>query len=356
MKRLFVLALIFAGCSSSEDSILPIKRAITESVYASVTVQPDSLYDAYAAVNGILEVNYVEEGDIVIKNDLIAKVINTTPKLNEENARLAYDLARDQLEGKADLLATIRNEITAAVITFENDSTNFIRQQNLWSQNIGSKATYDQKKLAFQLSKTRLENLKSNLIQTERELQTKFEKAKVNYQSARTQRSDFVVKSNINGKVYSISKNPGEIVSTREPLASIGSSSFFIIELLVDEVDIVKVKLGQQLIISLDAYSNQIFEGKIHKILPQKDQRSQTFTVEALFINAPETIYAGLSGEGNIIISKRENALTIPKTYLVNSTKVLTEEGEIAVETGVEDLEYIEILKGIDENTRVIKP
>ena len=54
---------------------------------------------------------------------------------------------------------------------------------------------------------------------------------------------DFAVKSKINGKVYALYKEPGEIVTTMEPLASIGSATNFIIEMLVDEDKLV-VNLG----------------------------------------------------------------------------------------------------------------
>ena len=47
------------SCSKKEDKILPKKQDLTESVYTSVIIQPDSLYQVYAAVAGILENNLV---------------------------------------------------------------------------------------------------------------------------------------------------------------------------------------------------------------------------------------------------------------------------------------------------------
>lgn len=49
-------------------------------------------------------------------------------------------------------------------------------------------------------------------------------------------------------------------MNTMEPLASVGSANNFIIELLVDEVDIVKIKVDQKTLVTLDAYGTEVFE------------------------------------------------------------------------------------------------
>jgi multidrug efflux pump subunit AcrA (membrane-fusion protein) len=125
---------------------------------------------------------------------------------------------------------------------------------------------------------------------------------------------------------------------------------------LVDEVDIVKIANGQKIRITLYAYTNEVFTWKVSKIYPQKDERNQTFTLEALFDNPPKTLYPGLSGEANIIISKKEEALTIPKSYVVDGTKVTTDNGLIDIQIGLQNLEFVEILSGITENTYIYKP
>jgi multidrug efflux pump subunit AcrA (membrane-fusion protein) len=126
--------------------------------------------------------------------------------------------------------------------------------------------------------------------------------------------------------------------------------------MLVDEVDIVKLKIGQRALIVLDAYPNRVFEAKVSKIYPKKDERSQTFKVEALFSKSPPTLYPGLSGEGNIIIEQKEDALVIPKEYLINDSLVETETGRVKIRAGLQDLDRVEVLSGIDAGTVLLKP
>lgn len=354
ISPLFLIFLVFS-CNTNREFTTVQNRSIVESVYASVVIQPDSLYDVYSIVSGILDKNLVEEGSLVQRNQNIIEIINNTPKLNAENSKLAYDLAVKNYKGSSAILNSIKDEIAAAELRYQNDSINFFRQANLWKQNIGSKAQYDSQKLKYQLSKNSLNLLKSKLTQTENELRTAVEQTQNTYKSTLSTSKDFSIRSNMSGKIYALYKEPGEIVSTIEPLASIGSATNFIIEMLVDEVDIVKITLGQKVLIHLDAYEDKVFEAEVSKIYPKKDERNQTFLVEAIFNNSPKKLYPGLSGEANIIIAKNENALIIPKSFLFNNNQVLTDDGLTSVELGLENMEYVEIISGLEESTRIYK-
>ncbi len=356
-KELFIgISILLFSCSKTKDKILPIQKSLTESVYASITIQPDSLYQAYAIVAGILDKNLVEEGDTIVKNQAIIQIINSSPKLNTQNAKLALELTKENYNGKATILGTIEDEIYAATLKFKNDSINYFRQKNLWEQKIGSKVTYDTKKLNYELSSNNLKLLHSKYHRTKNELSTAVKQAQNNYQATLITTKDFTIKSKIKGKVYALYKEPGEIVTTLQPLAVIGSKNRFIIKMLVDEVDIVNIIEKQRIIISLDAYHGKMFTAKVAKIYPKKDERNQTFTVEAIFDKAPEKLYPGLSGEANIIIAKKVNTLTIPKEYLIGNNKVKTEKGIINITTGLQNLESVEILTGITKDTFIYKP
>lgn len=352
----FITIAFILSCNESREKVLPSKVTINESVYTSVTIQPDSLYQVYAAVGGILDKNFVEEGDSVAKGTSIAQIINNTPKLNTENAKLNLQLARENYSGSNTVLMALRDEIKAAELQYKNDSVNFCRQENLWKQNIGSKIEYENRKLAYELSSNNLRLLKSNYERTKTELKTKLRQAENNYETSLITTQDFNVQSKINGKVYALYKNQGEIINTMEPIAAVGSTNDFIIEMLVDEVDIVKLKIGQTALITLDAYGSKVYSANISKIYPRKDERSQTFKIEAIFTEPPEILYPGLAGEGNIIISQKENAITIPKEYLIDENKVLTEDGIIEIVTGIQDLERIEVRSGLDAETYILKP
>ncbi|NNL09429.1 MAG: HlyD family efflux transporter periplasmic adaptor subunit [Croceitalea sp.] len=351
-----VVCLLLASCGGENSKIYPKKVPLTESVYASATVQPDSLYQAYSAVIGILDQNLVQEGEAVKKGEAVLQISNTSPKLNMRNAELAWRLAKKNYQGDAAVLTGIHDEIKASELKLQNDSINYFRQKNLWEQNIGSKVEFDNRKLAYELSQSNTNLLKRKYERTKNELQTQLQQAENNYKSTSTVSKDFTVSSKIDGTVYALYKNPGEIVNTMEPVAAIGKSKDFVVELQVDEIDIVKLEVGQKILITLDAYQGEVFEARLRKIFPRKDERSQTFKIEAIFNQAPAKLYPGLSGEGNIIVAEKKEALTIPKSYLIRNSMVKTEDGEVEVTIGLQTLDSVEILEGIDEKTALLKP
>lgn len=357
MKTLsFFLVIILFACGKSEkEAIKPQVQSLTESVYSSVTIQPDSLYQVYSTVNGILDNFYVTEGDEINAGSAIAQIINTVPELNGKNAKLALNLAKQNAGKNSTILGGIADEINNAKLRVKNDSLNYLRQQNLRKKGLGAQAQYDASKLAYQTSTNAVKMLRDKYIRTELELNTNLNQATNHYKSAISNSKDFTITSKINGKVYKINSNKGELISVQSPIASIGSKKNYLIEMLIDEVDITKIELNQDIIIKLDAYEKEVFKAKIVKIYPSKDIRTQTFKIEGKFINRPKKLYPGLTGEANIIIQTRENILTIPNEYVNENNQVNTGKELIDVVVGIKNLEKIEIISGIDSSTLIYK-
>ncbi len=359
MKKIFYYstALLLFGCGGEDRvSISPEIKTITESVYSSVTIQPDSMYNVYSSVTGILDKILVNEGDKVIMGQDLFQITNNNPKLNTENAKLAMQIAKDNYNGENPVLTDLLNEVKLAELKLTNDSMNYERQKNLWNQKIGSKAEFDAKKLQYETSKNTVKTLHNKFDRTSVQLKQQYQQAVNNYEASLTLTKDFTIESKINGTVYAIYKNPGEIISAQQPVAMLGSSNQFIAELLVDEVDVVKLNLDQEALITLDAYSEKVFRASVSKIYPQKNNRSQTFKIEARFIDVPEKLYPGLSGEANILINQKQQALVIPRSCLMEGNKVETETGLVEITVGLESLDYVEVLKGLSKNDKVFLP
>ena len=258
--------------------------------------------------------------------------------------------------GNNNLLKNIQLEIKTIKEQVSLDSINFKRQERLWSQNIGRKSDLDQFKLKYQTSQKQLDILEQKLVQTKTNLKNNYKKALTKTKTEKSQLADYTVRSEIAGKVYFINKEVGDFISSQERFAEIGSDDKFKLEMDIDEVDITKIELGDSVLILLDAYANQIFVATVNKIFPKKDDITQTFRVESGFKELPPKLYNGLAGEANIIVSRRNNTLVIPAEYLLPNNKVMTTDGERNIKVGLKNLEFVEILSGIDTTTTIIKP
>jgi len=169
------------------------------------------------------------------------------------------------------------------------------------------------------------------------------------------------------GVVVSISDNiiPGANIALTDTLVIADTSRFkFVAQ--VDEVDYGKITLGQKAEISLDAFSDEIFEGivsYIGKAGVKTAGGGVTIPIEIQFDSNGNNMAVGLSGDVEFIVEEKENVLVIPKRYLSykdgNSVVYIFENGnqeEKIVTTGLTTLTEIEIIEGLSEDQEVILP
>lgn len=344
------------SCHSKSDQTKPNYKDITESVYASVTVIPEISYLAFTSRPGLIEHITIKAGDTVHRGQVLFRVATSQTDNRLIDAQLDFSQSKANFLGPESLLNTLQLDIQNQQKKLSLDSVNFKRQENLWQQGIGTAIEYDRAKLTYQTSQNTYKTLIEKYEQTATNLQNAYKKAANRVKSEETARQEYAITSAIDGRVYNVFKEVGELLGVQEPLAEIGSSKQFKISMDIDEVDITKIGLGDDVIISLDAYPNEVFNATITKIFPKKEAATQTFKVESHFTKTPPKLYNGLSGEANIIIATRKSVLTIPTEYLLPGNVVQTTNGEVAVKTGIKNMEFVEITSGLDTNSILQKP
>lgn len=345
--------LLFSSCSEKKDSITPTVQPITHSIYASVTVEPANLYTAYPQQTGIITEVFIEEGDSVYAGQKIGSVLNSGIEINQEKAQLQYQLAESKLFGSGNTLKSIDGEIEALKSQVKFDSINYFKNKSLLEKDAVSGSTVDNFKLKYELSKKQLQNTNQKYVQVKKELENGLMLSQANLKVANINMDDSYIYSFIDGMVYNVQKEMGEFISSQMPFAQIGSKHQFVLKMLVDEEDITQIKIGQQVIVSLEAYPDATFNCEVSKIYPQKDQVNQTFMVEGIFLDKPATLFYGMSGESNIIINEIKEALVIPREFLNANQEVNTENGLQQVSIGLKDMEFVQITDGIDAQTKI---
>lgn len=342
-------ALFFLSCSKSGETISPEQGDITESVYASGIIKSEGQYQVYPRSNGILQTLFVQEGDQVKSGQVLFSIYNETSRLSRENAQLLAEF--NAYENNSDKLRELKMNIDLARNKMLNDSINFERQKTFYRQEIISKNAYEQSELLYENSKTAYRSAQLRYNDLKRQLAFSDRQSQRNLEISRNVESDFLVKSEQNGKVYAILKEKGEMVNVQTPVAIIGAADRFMIELQIDENDIVRIREGQKLLVILDSYKDQTFEARVTKINPYLNERSRTFTIEAAFTQKPPQLYPNLSLEANIVVNSKKGALLIPRKFLIDDHYVMRQDGKkIKVKTGLKDYQKVEILEGISKN------
>lgn len=355
IRILCLVSIFIFSCKSKVEKTKPTVASISESIYASGIVKSKNQYQAYATVNGIVEEIYVTEGDTLKKGDLILSISNEAQRMNKENAQLAaafsdFNANQGKLNEAKLIIDLSRNKM-------KTDSSMYFRQKSLYNQHIGTLAELEQKELNYQNSKTTYYSSVVRYNDLKRQLNFNSSQSKKNLLISSKLESDYTLRSEIDGIIYSITKSKGEIVGAQTPLAILGDATQFILEMQVDEYDILKIKKGQTVLISMDSYKDKVFEAKVTKINPLMNERSKTFLVEAEFTELPPLLYPNISFEANIVTTSKEKALLIPRSYLINDSFVLNNNGEkVLVKTGLKDYEKIEIISGIGAGDELTKP
>lgn len=346
-----------AACGKRPETTRPTLGPITESVYANGTVKADGQYMVYPVATGTVTMLLVKAGDTVKAGQPLLRIDDRASGLA---ARSAYaQLNALELNAREDgpVLAQLKEALEQAGDRFRLDSANYARQRALWAQQIGSRAELDQRELAFTTSKAGLARASKSLEETRNRLRSELDVARNNAALNSAGNDDRTPKSLIDGVVYDLLVEPGELATPQKPIAVVGSATGLYLELEVDEYDIRLVKPGQQAFITLDSYDGTAFESAVTRIIPLMDPRSRTFKVEARFKKTPPQLYPNLTAEANIVLRTKENALTIPAAYLLPGDYVLTgPDQRVQVRTGARDLEKVEVLEGITADTELVKP
>jgi HlyD family secretion protein len=354
---LALLSCLVIGCTADHETTTPTVSAITESVYASGIVKAEGQYQVVPAVNGTVAALLVREGDTVKAGQPILRIDDRTSAAAARSADAQLRLLEQNVSDNGPVLTQLREAVIQARDRYTLDSTNYARQRALWEQRIGSKSELDQRELAFSGSKAAYTRAQKALEETRNRLRTELDVARNSAAISGAGNDDRTPRSLIDGIVYDIMIEPGELATTQRAVAVIGSATDLYLELEVDEYDITRVQVGQEAFITLDSYSEQAFRASVTRIVPLMDERSRTFRVQARFIERPPTLYPNLTAEASIVLQKKETALTIPASYVVDGAFVLTgPEERTAVKLGIRDMERVEVLEGIEATTVLYKP
>jgi len=352
---LLMVFVTLSGCRSKHEHILPVYKPVTESVYASGKIKSLDQYQVFASVSGIIKTIYVSEGDRVNAGTRLLSIVNNEQLLRRQNASL--DARFSDIGANQNRLNDAARQVSLAEQKMLNDSALYFRQKNLWEQQVGSRVDLEQRQLNYEEAKTQLHSARTSYSELRRQVLFASSQSKKNLEIASTQASDFELTSKINGTVYALYKKKGEQVSPQTPLALIGATDSFLMEMEVDEDDIVRVLPGQQVLVTMESYKNQVFEARVSKIYPVMDEQSKTVTVEAIFVKPPARLYPNVSFEASIVISSKPRALLIPRNYLLNDSLVIKSGNDtVKVRTGLKNYQMVEITSGLGINDQLLKP
>ncbi len=215
--------------------------------------------------------------------------------------------------------------------------------------------------------------------------------SELSLQNTKDQLDDYNITSPISGTVLEKTSKAGDTVdnsSESTVMAVIADMSKLTFDIDVDELDIGKIELGQEVQVTADSLENKIFKGiisNISKIGTSMDGVA-TYPVTVEMENTSD-LMIGMNVNAEIVIESKEDVLKIPSSALNRGNRVLvkdkdgskTEEQKqsnsqmsesskmskteapegyayINVEIGISNTDYVEIVSGLEEGDIVVVP
>jgi len=353
---LVLLILFSIGCSEREQ-IQVKKMNLVQGVYASGNVLPVGHYEVTGKVSGIVEEILVSVGEEVTTGTPLVKIQNQPNESNLQIARNQLELARKNAAPESDILIQYSEQLENTRASFLQDSIEVERFRQLQRDSIGTRQDLERAQLRYQTSLNNYRIAESRLQEIHDRLQIELDNALNNYRAQESLTGDYTILSAIDGRVYDIIPKQGELIAGNRPIIEIGATDRFETELQVDETDIVWVKEGQQVFYELDALEGTLLSGVITLIHPRINTIERTAKVIASVDNQGFSLYPGMALEANIVISEKDDVLVLPVTYLNEANEVILKDQSLKrVETGIRDLNYVEIQSGLEEGDVVLKP
>lgn len=323
-----VVVLIMVSASAKRDKGTEVRfetvgrRDLVAAVTASGKIQPKKKVDISADITGRITRIAVREGDLVQKGQFLLQIDATIYQANMQRANAAMSSAE---AGAVQAKATRDQSSRALVRTKE------LREQN---PNLVSQEQLEQAQTGFDIAEANL-NASQHLV----------EQARAGLQEARDQLAKTHLTAPMDGRVTRLAVEEGEVAVpgtfSRETglLLTVSDLSVIQTTVNVDETDVVRVNIGDSVEVTIDAFPDTTFVGRVTKVsnsailtgassVPGQNDRAVDYEVEITLANPPAEVRPDLSATARIVTDTRKQALAIPIIALTvrENTPIATEQ------------------------------
>ncbi|MBC8384838.1 MAG: efflux RND transporter periplasmic adaptor subunit [Candidatus Cloacimonetes bacterium] len=354
MKKFFITLLIiilvvivvgFVYSKNKKKAIKPFERVksytvkkgmITVKLEETGDIQPIKEINIKSKVSGKIMRFFVEEGDFVKKNDIIAEI---EPDYNQ-----------------AEKISQVISSLELAEIKLRNAERDYNDKKELFKDKYVSQKEIDSYKDALTVAKI---NYNSALKQYEliKEIETEGNISKI----ISTASGTVIQKTVEEGEMVTASTNS---FSEGTVIIKLADLERMIVKSRINEVDISKIEKDQEVTIQVDAYPYVNYSGRITKIaaMAVTYNNIQVFPIEIEIDKVDKKLKPGMTANITIIGEKKKDILVVPiRTIfgneegqdIVYKVKQDTIAENIVVKTGINNFQQVEIIEGLAEGDSI---
>jgi RND family efflux transporter MFP subunit len=299
------------------------------------TLLPESQYNVAPKISGRLEKLFVNIGDEVTQNQLIAVLNDDEYTQQVDQAKAELDVARANIEDNQSTLDLARRE--------------FERAKSLREKKIVSVAELDASEAQYKATLARQKVAVAQVAQKEAELKTNevrlaYTRIKASWENGS--------ESRVVGERF---VDEGGMLTANSPIVSIIDISCLRAIIHVIETDYPRVKIDQRAVITTDAFPGRVFEGSIARIAPILKEAARQARVEIDIPNPERLLKPGMFVRVEIEFARHDNATVIPFNSLVKSNGNW---GLFIADTETMRAKFVQVTPGIVSGTmaEIVEP
>ncbi|MBT8266578.1 MAG: efflux RND transporter periplasmic adaptor subunit, partial [Bacteroidia bacterium] len=305
----------------------PYYTSLDTKTVATGKLNPEEEIEVKPQISGIVDKIMVEEGDIVKKGDMLAK-IRVVP--NEQS------------------LSSANSRINSARLSYDNAKTLYDRNKILFEKGIISKQDFENTELS-------LNQARESLSQAQNDFQI-IKRGSVSGGSG----ANTNIVAQISGTILEIPVREGDQViesnnfNAGTTIATIADMSKMIFEGKVDEAEVGKLEEGKEIKIILGAINEKEFPARLTFVAPKgiEENGAVQFTIKADVDVEPATnIRAGYSANAEIEIESKDSVMVIKEALLQFNR--ITEQPFVEILTGDNSFEKKDVELGLSNGIEV---
>ncbi|MDR7433510.1 MAG: efflux RND transporter periplasmic adaptor subunit [Armatimonadota bacterium] len=181
-------------------------------------------------------------------------------------------------------------------------------------------------------------------------------------QAARGRLQDALVTAPFRGVITRLLAEVGQVVTPGVPLLSIADLSEVWVNADIDEADLGKIRTGQRVEVTADAFPGRKFKGQITRLGRAVEIRPAARIARArIDLSGPTPLLPGMSVDVDIVVQSKEDALQIPLDALIESegnTKVFVVSNGVVrarkIQIGLRGVDKVEVVEGLEPGELVV--
>lgn len=347
----FFLMAMLSGCGSKDAeqeqtvSTVPVEVETVAVQDFDKVITLGGLTAAENTVNVIAKVSGMEQikavnvkvGDKVQEGQVLAQLDSETAQLNYDNAQLAVNNAE--------------NSIAVAQQSYDNAVTNYNNAQELFQIGAMSQTDLDQLKLARDNAQSQLNSAQIGVANARNTLQ-----------SAQLALDYATVTAPISGTVTMVNANVGSYATASAPMFEIANVDTLEISAGINEQNVSKIKIGQEVLLKINSVSDQWFTGNITEISSVMNSQTKNYPITIAMNNKDDALVAGMYAEIEVIVDHADDVVVIPVEAIVYKEAqpvayVIQADGtvkEVRLTLGLNDGDFYVVTDGLTAGDQIV--